>query len=199
MVSLHPRFRYRRHAALWPACLALCVGLPSAGGAVCIGEMEVTERAGSYHTLVEAGLEAPAPAVWRALTDYSNYVRLSPSIRRVQRLGRGESGTERVRTWSEACVFGFCKQIRQVQELRQLAFGELRAQLLPGDDIASGQAAWSLAAEGQASRLRFEAEMKPAFWVPPLVGSWAIRRALEQELTTSLYNLERMARQLADP
>ena len=179
-----------------PVCLALGVVLCSPARAVAVSELEVSERGGSYRTLVEARLEAQATDVWRALTDYSNYVRLSPSIHRVQRMGTGENGTERVQTWSEACVFGFCKQIRQVQQMRQQSFGELRAQILPGKDIASGEATWSLTAEGASSRLRFEAEMTPAFWVPPLVGPWAIRRALAQELTISLHNLERMAQEL---
>jgi len=177
--------------------LALGLILSPPTRAVAVSELEITERDGSYRTLVEARLEAPVKDVWRALTNYSNYVRLSPSIHRVQRMGRGENGTERVQTWSEACVFGFCKEIRQVQDLREQSFGELRAQILPGEDIAAGKAAWSLKAEGTSSRLRFEAEMTPAFWVPPLVGPWAIRRALTRELTTSLYNLERMALELA--
>jgi len=174
-------------------CLALGITLSPSAGAISVSELEITEREGSYRTLVEASLDAPAADVWRALTDYSNYVRLSPSIHRVQRMGAGEDGAEQVKTWAEACVLGFCKQIRQVQELRQLSFGELRAQILPGEDIASGRAAWSLSGEGPLSRLRFEAEMTPAFWVPPVIGSWAIRRALHQELITSLHNLERLA------
>jgi len=177
--------------------LVLGITLAPSAGAVSVAELQVTERDGSYRTLVEASLEAPAADVWRALTDYSNYVRLSPSIHRVQRMGRGDDGAERVQTWSEACVLGFCKQIRQVQEMREQSFGELRAQILPGEDIASGEAAWSVKAEGASSRLRFEAEMKPAFWVPPVVGPWAIRRGLTEELTASLYNLERLALELA--
>jgi len=177
--------------------MVICITSSPSVGAVSVSELEIAERDGSYRTLVEASLDASATDVWRALTDYSNYVRLSPSIHRVQHMGRGENGTERVQTWSEACVFGFCKEIRQVQELREQSFGELRAHILPGKDIASGKATWSLKAEGMSSRLRFEAEMTPAFWVPPVVGPWAIRRALTEELTVSLHNLERMALELA--
>ena len=188
-----PRLFRRRPLVPPVLCLTLSAALSSSSGAVSVYQLKITERDGSYRTLVEARLEAPAEDVWGALTDYSNYVRLSPSIHRVQRLGRNDNGVEWVKTWSEACVFGFCKQIRQLQELREESFGELRAQILPGEDIASGNAAWSLKPEGSSSRLRFEAEMTPAFWVPPVVGPWAIRRALARELTASLHNLERLA------
>jgi hypothetical protein len=181
------------------ACLVLATVLCTPAFAALVCEMEITEQDGSYRTIVKARLEASAADVWRVLTDYANYVQVSPSIHRVRRLGPTADGGERLQTWTEACVFGFCRDISQLQEMRQLAFGELRAQILPGEDIVSGRAAWSLRGVGQSSRLRFEAQMTPAFWVPPLIGPWIIRRALKQELTDSLDNLERIALESADP
>ena len=52
-------------------------------------------------------------------------------------------------------------------------------QVVPGaGDIKAGRADWRFSAEGEnTTRMVFDAEIEPDFWVPPLIGPYLIARA----------------------
>ena len=57
-----------------------------------------------------------------------------------------------------------------------------------------GQARWRLENSSGDTRLLFEARIRPAFWVPPLIGPWVIGRVLREEARSTCDGLERLAR-----
>ena len=89
--------------------------------------LEVTLEGDIYRTRAEALLAAPPQRVWKQLTDYDQFERLSPSIERSEVLGRTDQGGYRVRISARACVLYFCKRMQQVQTVRQLGFGRMRS------------------------------------------------------------------------
>ena len=159
-----------------------------------IEQLSVEQRGERYGVRVQARLDAPAAAVWARLTHYPSYPRISPAIDDCKRVGAAAAGGDLVLTRARACVIGFCKEVRQLQRVQELGFGELLAEIQPaGSDFRYGRAHWRLTSFADATEMRFEAELEPKFWVPPLLGPWLIRRALEQEARASAANLERLA------
>jgi hypothetical protein len=66
-------------------------------------------------------------------------------------------------------------------------------------DAAIGQVAysrsrWYLEATASGTRVTYAMEMEPDFWVPPLVGPWALKRKLVSGADDAADRLERRAR-----
>lgn len=76
--------------------------------------------------------------------------------------------------------------------------GVLEAELLPhGGDFKGGHARWTVAACARARSmtcLDAKIVLLPAFWVPPVIGPWALRREMAQEAQRTSIGLEVVAR-----
>ncbi len=155
------------------------------------------ERAGDdYKVSLRAVLNAPLAQVWYVLTDYARFHEVSPAIKESEILEERDARTHQVRTRASACVLIFCKETQQVQTMHQQAPGELAVEVDPAQsDFEFGQAEWQLDAGSGFTHLQFEARIRPAFWVPPLIGPWAIRHVLREEARATCDGLERLARQ----
>lgn len=176
------------------AGIALLLLLPVPGWSAELLSLEVGQEAESYWISMEAVLAAPLPAVWQRLTDYAGFQRLSPSIQLSEVLAVVGPKEHRVRTRSQLCVLIFCGDIVQVQRMRQLSMGELQADIEPeGSDFESGQIVWRLQPKSGGTHLRFNARLRPAFRVPPLIGPWVVKHVLQREALTIVTSLERLA------
>ncbi len=148
---------------------------------------------GRYRVMVVMKVAVPPAAAYAALTDYAHLARLNPAILHSEVLGtRGDS--KRVRLETRACVMFFCRTLRQVEDVEELA-GAIYARLEPAhSDFRSGRLLWEIAPAGPGSRVSFRAELEPDVWVPPLVGTWAVKSALQQQARQTIENLEATAR-----
>ena len=78
----------------------------------------------------------------------------------------------------------YCRDVSQTQDMVQSPGFVIVADILPQDsDFRSGRAHWRLSAEGDATLLRFHAEIVPAFFMPPLIGPWLIKREMVSQMT----------------
>lgn len=169
-------------------------------GAVQVEHLQVVRDGDRYGIQVEARLNAGAHAIWQRLIDFPGYPDITPAIESCERIGAAPEGGDLVLTRARACVIGFCKEVTQLQRVQQLGFGELLAEIDPaGSDFRYGLAHWWLTPGEGTTGLRFEAELEPKFWVPPLLGPWLIARALKSEARASVANLERLAQESPVP
>jgi len=168
------------------------------GGAFAQGaqvqRLSVTRKGDAYAVVMRAQLAAPSGRVWAALTDLRGLGELTPAFKEVEILGSGAPGTNRVRTLTHLCLLIFCRDIAQVQDFTRVAHGWLHAQVDPtASELREGEADWHLVPSGDGTLLLFETHFVPDFWVPPLIGPWAVKRALVREAQTVTANLERIA------
>jgi hypothetical protein len=177
-----------------PALVLLFLLLSPAVQGADVISLEVEQEDGNYRVSMDAVLAAPMPAVWQRLTDYPQLKVLSPSVSESDVLAELGPTRHRVRTKSRLCVFIFCGDIVQVQVMTQAAVGVLQAMVEPEDsDFEQGRLEWRLMAQQGATRLMFNAELRPDFIVPPLIGPWAIKRVLREEALVVVTGLERLA------
>jgi hypothetical protein len=180
-----------------PALLtgALLLGGALQAGAARIDRLEVHRSGETYRVTLEVRLAAPPERVWAVLTDFHGLARLSPAFREVEVLEAPAAGLQRVRTLARLCVLVFCRDAEQVQDFRRPGPGVLSALVDPAlSDLREGEAHWRLEPDGAGTHMHFRARLIPDFWVPPLVGPWAIRRTLLREAETVTDSLERLAR-----
>jgi len=146
-------------------------------------------------------IDAPAPAVFRALQDYAAMARYNPDLRAVRVEPTLAAHRVRLFTTIHTCVLVFCKTMHQEQIMTAAASadgGTLDAELLPyGGDFKGGRGLWVVkpcpTARG-VTCLDVRIELVPAFWVPPVIGPWVLRRKMDEEAHRTAYGLEQTAR-----
>ncbi|MHB8815046.1 MAG: SRPBCC family protein [Steroidobacteraceae bacterium] len=166
-----------------------------------VRDVQVTRDDGRFLIAMHIAIDASPPAVFRALQDYSAMTRYNPDLLSVRVQGTGVPGRVRLFTAIHTCVLVFCKTMHQVQlmtAIRDADGGVLEAELLPrGGAFKSGSARWTVRACPTAPSmtcLDARIELVPAFWVPPVIGSWVVRRKMDEEARRTSLGLELVAR-----
>lgn len=163
--------------------------------------VQVTRDGGRFLIGMHITVDAAAPAVFRALQDYSALMRYNPDLRSVRIQSTAVSGRVRLFTAVHTCVLVFCKTMHQEQIMTAVANahgGVLEAELLPhGGDFKAGSGRWTVGpcpATESMTCLDVRIELLPAFWVPPIIGPWVIRRKMAEEARRTGAGLELVAR-----
>jgi len=157
---------------------------------------EVDVRRDQDHYLIEidARIEAPAARVMAVLQDFGRLPRLHESITRAEVLAV-QDGRSRVHVHLYDCLLVFCMALNQtlVFETGPEA-AQLTATMDPAhSDFSYGHMHWALREESpRLTRLHYQAEVVPDFWVPPFIGPWLLQRKFRKaalEMTDSLGRL----------
>ena len=185
----------RSPAAL--ALLAILFAAPAAH-AVEIQSVDVEQQDARYRISMRVTLDAPARASYDIFTDLPRLPQINPSVREVQVLESPAADQRRVFTDVRTCVSVYCRQLKQVQDMRfqpRVDGGAVTAQVLPErSDLRFGEASWDFRDCAGKTCLSFDAQLEPAFWVPPLIGPWLIKRKMHEEAVQTSEGLERLAR-----
>ena len=179
-------------------CLLLWIAL-SAAHAAQVSGVRVTRDGTSFLIDMHIAIDEPPRAVFRALQDYPAMARFNPDLRSVRVQPTGVPDRVRLFTAVRTCVLIFCKMMHQEQIMTATAGadgGTLHADLVSGD-FKGGYGLWIVRpcrANGARSCMDIRIELVPAFWVPPLIGPWVIRRKMEEEARRTSAGLEQTAR-----
>ena len=152
----------------------------------------------TYRIKLDAVVDAAQARVYGVLSDYTQLSRISPSIQSISvRPAPGNKG-KRVRSVLEDCVWFFCRRIIQVEDVIQPDPFSIVGHVVPDEgDFAAGSFSWHVTAEGERTRVHYEASQVPRVWVPPLIGPWMISNVIRSRLTSSVPVLERLANESA--
>lgn len=139
-------------------------------------------------------INADKASVRRQLTDYAHYTRLSDSITE-SRIVRIYSATRlRVAIRLDSCVLIFCKVLNIVREVQILENGDIVTVADPAEsDFSEARERWRISEDSGATRLIYDAELVPSFYVPPLIGPWLLKSRIRRELRTTAERLELLA------
>lgn len=157
--------------------------------------LQVTEKRGVYNMKMVMMVDAPAEYVRAVLTDYTRIYRLNPSIIASEMLPSPEAGVTRVKTVMTGCVAFFCRDVGRVEDVRELASGDLQAVIVPElSNLRSGAAEWNIRPAGERTKVTYQAHMEPDFFIPPLIGSYFVKQNIRKELITSFARIECVAK-----
>jgi hypothetical protein len=158
--------------------------------------LEIVKEGERYELVADTYLEAPADGIFAVLTDYDSFYRISSIYKESGFLAPGPDGTTRVFTVMEGCLLFFCKSMRRVERLEAEPHRYIRTTALPEEsDFAFSRSDWILEPEKNGTKVTFLWTMEPAFWVPPVIGPWLLKRNLLQGGTRAVNRIERMARE----
>ncbi len=160
-----------------------------------IQRLHVERQGDLYRLSMSATLDAPPDAVWRTLKRYDCLHRLTEAVQRSETLQWFDAETSLVQTHSRVCVWIFCKHLQHVQYMQVINPGELKAVSLDAfSDFHQGLASWRLLPEGEGTRMLFQSQMEPDFWVPPLIGPLMIEQGMRSTALETLSGLEQLSR-----
>ena len=180
------------------ALLGLVLTLPVV--AATIRNVEI-DRVGDRYVLVsDTYLDAPQAAVFRVLTDYDQFERISSAFDESRFLGPDTDGTPLVYTRVEGCVWFFCKSLERVERLEFESPGYIVTTALPDrSDFIYSRSQWELSKDRDGTRVVYRLEMEPDFWVPPIIGPMIIKRRLVSGGADAVTRIENLAKQMSPP
>jgi len=186
--------RVRARTAASAALLLLAAAHGARGSAAPTPAVEVKHRGAAFTVSFDAVVNAPLARVYAVLTDFPALPALNPAIVAVSvRPASGDRGV-RVRSVLKSCIWFFCRKVVQVEDVVEPDAHTIAARIVPGrGDFKSGWSDWRLTAQGGRTRLHYEARRVPDFWIPPLIGPWAVEHTLRTQLLASLPVLQRLA------
>lgn len=170
----------------------ICLSADAHGAQVLTTSVSLLD--GRYFLHSEALIRAPVSAVRTLLTDYENLPRLNPNLKRVEILERLPDGGVRMRVVSDFCILALCLSFHWIQNVRTLPGGDIVMTIVPDrGDFREGGGRWRLLADDGGTRLIFDVDLVPNFWIPSVLGPWLMKRKLAEETYETARGLERMA------
>ncbi len=155
---------------------------------------EVDYKDERYIVEIDMRINADPGRVYALLTDYEHLSRISERIKESHLIFSLDEASHRTRVVLEGCIAFFCKELTQVQDVEELGGGMIVATVLAEQsDFVYGHSRWLIRPEAGATRVTFNTDLKPAFWVPPLIGPPLIKRELRQASLKTITDLEKLA------
>lgn len=158
-----------------------------------VQNLEVLRHHSGYTVSGQVWLQAPLEAVRAQLLNFNHMDRLHRCIQRSELQRRFPDGRCRVRVQIQFCIIRFWFALQSIQDF---TWNErtIHAVMLPEKgDFAHGKIQWDLTPDNGGTQLRFKVELTPAFWVPPLIGPYLLKRILPEKAREIAQNLERLA------
>lgn len=183
-------------AALAPVVAGICISatvLPAT-----IHTIEVAQDHGVYRLVSAAYIDAPREAIFEVLTDYERYGRISSVYTDYGFMEPAADGVPIVYTTMESCVLFFCVSMRRVERMETKAPGFIRTVTLPEQsDFKFSVSEWTLTPDAGGTKMTYRLTMEPDFWIPPVIGPWALKQRLERGGTGAVNRIERLAIEIA--
>ena len=181
----------RAAVSLWAAA---SLGCAASADAAEVLATEVTHIEDRYAVNFDVRLAAPPERLKRYLTDYANYASYFDSIRESRVLGRTRDGALRVHLRLYSCVLFFCRSATVVKDVTERPDGTITARIEPDlSDFREATEHWRIVPDRGQTRLLYQAQLVPKFYVPPLVGPWLLKRHIRRTLEYSAVKLETLA------
>lgn len=176
--------------------ILLALLLPATGAwSAEMNYIDMWKEGDRYILRSESYIEAPPQLVFDTLMDYENFYRISGGIKETRFLAPDIDGTLRAYSRVESCVLFFCRSVEKVERVIVRSPREIVLEVIPEEsDFSYNHSRWLILPDGSGTRLGFEMEMETDFWIPPLIGPWAIKRKLESAAMTMARRVEEMAR-----
>lgn len=174
--------------------LIALLAVPALTAAAEIRSVEMTKKDGQYQVRAETYLDAPPEFVFSILLDYDEFHRLTRGITDTRWLQETLEDYPLAYTRIESCVAFFCRALEKVEMVKVTGAGEYHTETIADrSDFRFNRTHWRLQAEGAGTKIFYELEMQPDFWVPPLIGPWAIRRKAESSALKIAERMEYLA------
>jgi hypothetical protein len=128
------------------------------------------------------------------LTNFDLFEKFSSAIVESRNVEPDEFGRPQFYARLEGCVLLFCKSFIRNGHVLTTPTSEIIAISDPeNSDFKFSREHWKLVPDDEGTVMIYEFEMEPAFWVPPVIGSYYMKRALRSGGENAIGRIERLA------
>lgn len=171
---------------------SICNSLASAGE---VEYINASHREGTYFLELDATVSANQELVYRIATDDENLEKINDLLIESTLLSQPGDPFKRRRMISQTCVLFFCFKASAVVEVNEINNTVIITTVDPSEsDFDYGKTRWEITSiDGKTTRVHFQSELKPSFWIPPLIGPWVIKNKMQSEASYTIEQLEKIA------
>ena len=138
-------------------------------------------------------ISAPVTRVYKLFTDFDHLSRLSENITSSILLEDDEPEYI-VEVDTHNCVLFFCKNLTQTQHVLELDEGYISVEDIKGkSDFVFANTIWHIRSYKKGTRVTFNTEMQPDFWLPPMIGPWLFKSKMIANTKKMIEKLEQLA------
>ncbi len=157
-------------------------------------DVSVTYVGDRYHMESVAWFDASHDELYKVLTNYDHFSKFTSAFVETRNLAPDSKGRPRFYTRMEGCVLMFCKSMQRNGYLVLKPPFDIVAVAYPDQsDFRYSRERWHLVPEKGGTRMTYTFEMEPAFWVPPVVGPFMIKRTLREGGIDAVDRIEAIA------
>ena len=168
-------------------------------GAAELREMTVEREGDRYILRSETYFEAERESLFHVLTNFDLFEKFTSAIVESNNVEPDEQGHPQFYARMEGCVLLFCKSFIRNGHVETKPVTEIVAISDPeNSDFHFSHERWQLTDDGDGTVMIYEFEMEPAFWVPPVIGPYYIKRALHSGSANAIGRIERLALKYQD-
>lgn len=159
-------------------------------------ESHIEHSGNRYSIRMVMHVDVDATTVYNTLTDYANFTQLDESILE-STLVHAAHPHYQVRVVTNSCALFFCKEMVVFENVKELPNGVVQVDVDPAQsDFHYGRMLWQITPHENGTRVSFDGELEPSFWVPPLLGPMLFKSGFLKETRNMIEGVERIA---ADP
>lgn len=174
--------------------LATTLILAAAAHPAELEEISVEREDGLYSLRSVTRFEVEPDALFRVLTNFDLFEKFTSAIVESYNVGPDEQGRPQFFARMEGCVLLFCKSFVRNGHVETASLDEIIAISDPErSDFKYSKERWELIPDGDGTIMIYEFDMEPAFWVPPVVGPYYIKRALKNGGERAVNRIEVLA------
>jgi ribosome-associated toxin RatA of RatAB toxin-antitoxin module len=157
--------------------------------------VEARREGGAVLVEARAHLKADAHLAWEVLTGYDQYARFVPDLKSSEILAR-ERNTAIVEQRGVAGFFLFRFPLEVRLAVTEQPYEQVAAQAIAGN-FKEMTGLYRLVPEGDELRFTYSGRLVPAFSLPPLIGTAAVRIAVERQFAALVREILRREKERA--
>jgi ribosome-associated toxin RatA of RatAB toxin-antitoxin module len=152
-----------------------------------------------YRLNSEVYFDVSQQALYDVLADFDQFEKFTSAIVESRNTGPDERGRPGFYARMEGCVMLFCKSFIRNGYLLLSPNVQIVAIVNPDEsDFKFSRERWQLISDKEGTRLVYDFEMEPDFWVPPVIGPYLIQRALRGGAIRAVNRIEALARTIEE-
>ncbi len=174
--------------------ILLCCALPAQ--AADLRSVTVDKVDGKYIMSSEVWFDASVEQMYATMLDWDLSTEFSSVIVESRNLDPDDEGRPQYYIRNEACVVLFCMSFERSGVIEHKPFEYIRSEVYPEkSDFHFSNESWTFREEDDGTVVTYDLEFKPKFFVPPVVGPWAIKRKLREGGGDAIQRIEAIARE----
>jgi hypothetical protein len=153
--------------------------------------VEATREGDAYVITARGDLDADAGLAWRVLTEYDRYPVFVPDLHSSRTVSRGADGAV-VEQRGEMSFLWVRVPLEVRYEIRERPPSIVESRATSGS-FREMTGRYELVQNGGTLRVAYTGRLVPGFALPPLIGTFAVRRNVERQFTAMIGEIERQS------